>query len=223
MTQTTMLANRFIRQQELVDPKIFNTPIQVIGAGAIGSFTVLTLAKMGFTEISVYDTDIVEEHNLPNQYYPENAIGQEKVYALEHMVLAMTGIGIDPCKYLWDLDIPLKGLVISAVDNMATRKELFKAFSRNPDCVGLIDGRMGGQQAEVYCIKSGDGEAYKKYKACLWSDTEASQVRCTQKAVLYNVLWIASQIANLSRLLLEDKPTPWGQLYDFENVTTYAL
>ena len=44
-----MNETRFHRQLDLLDLKLSSTPIAIIGAGATGSFTALTLAKMGFT------------------------------------------------------------------------------------------------------------------------------------------------------------------------------
>ena len=56
----------FLRQLDIADPCQFkDKPITVIGAGGIGAATVVALAKTGFENITVYDFDKVEEHNLP--------------------------------------------------------------------------------------------------------------------------------------------------------------
>ena len=49
--------------------KKFNTPIHIIGCGATGSWVALMLAKMGISNITCWDFDKVEEHNLPNQFF----------------------------------------------------------------------------------------------------------------------------------------------------------
>ena len=59
--------NRFWRQLDLCPPDKLTFPITVIGAGAIGSATVVTLAKMGWSNITVYDEDDLADHNFPNQ------------------------------------------------------------------------------------------------------------------------------------------------------------
>jgi molybdopterin-synthase adenylyltransferase len=75
--------DRFIRQRDVLPPdKLAKLAISVIGCGAVGSFTVLTLAKMGITDITVYDGDKVEEHNLPNQWYKLDHLGMNKTDAL---------------------------------------------------------------------------------------------------------------------------------------------
>ena len=47
-----MSEDRFIRQSGLIDSEIFSIPINIIGAGGIGSFTTLALAKCGFEDIT---------------------------------------------------------------------------------------------------------------------------------------------------------------------------
>jgi hypothetical protein len=104
------------------------------------------------------------------------------------------------------------------VDSMHARKHIYNAIQRNQYVYGFIDGRMGGQQAELYSIDLTKQEQRKIYPAYLWNESETSELRCTQKAVMYNVLWIASMIANNLRLMLENKPFRNVMLMDFENV-----
>ena len=89
-----MNETRFHRQLDLLDLKLSSTPITIIGAGATGSFTALTLAKMGFSELTVFDFDTVEEHNLPNQFYRTSDLGKPKVLALQEIIRDFEGIEI---------------------------------------------------------------------------------------------------------------------------------
>jgi len=205
------------RQADLVNKDIFDNPICVIGAGAIGSFTVLTLAKMGFKHIRVFDSDYVSIENISNQFYPYSAINNNKAVALSDMIRMFEEIEINAHYYRWTDTIALKGYVIMAVDSMAVRNQLYRFIKRNADVYGFIDGRMGGQQAEVYTVDLMKQEHKNIYEQHLWSDSEASDLPCTQKAVMYNVLWIASMIANNLRLMLEEKPFHNVMLMDFEN------
>ncbi len=205
----------YSRQADLVDSRIFDTPVTVIGAGGIGSFVTLALAKMGFKEIYVFDDDKVEEHNLPNQFYPLDSIGRYKVDELQVIVQRFTGTEIRMCANRWDKTMLLQGVVISAVDTMNVRKELYEALN-STKCI-FIDGRMGGQQAEVRTCDMSKLYDKKFYKKTLWKDSETSVLPCTQKAVMYNVLFIASLIANQCRLALEHKQYQREIIYDFEN------
>ena len=86
----------FHRQLDVLDvPRLARTPITVIGAGAVGSFTVLALAKCGAERITVWDDDSIESHNLPNQWYRLADLGRPKVQALKALVLEMTGVDIE--------------------------------------------------------------------------------------------------------------------------------
>lgn len=55
--------------------------VEIIGAGGIGSPLAETLATMGF-DLVVWDRDIVEAHNISNQNYTPDQIGERKVVAL---------------------------------------------------------------------------------------------------------------------------------------------
>lgn len=215
----TVPYNRFIRQSGLVDSKIFDTPITIIGAGGIGSFTTLALAKMGFSDILVIDYDKVEEHNLPNQYYRVKDIGQYKVDALHDIVYDFTHTEIGTSNSVWTKDSKLEtpGIVISAVDNMETREMIYNSIRRS-NAIALIDGRMGGNQLEIYTTMLKDGQDKRIYKKTLWKDSETADVPCTERAVMYNVLTIASWICNQCRLVLSNKPYHRQLILDLENM-----
>ncbi len=85
---------KYHRQLDILDPKLMSVPVVVIGAGATGSFAALSLAKMGVRNITVYDFDTVEEHNLPNQFYRQCDIGKPKVIALQEIIAQFEGIQI---------------------------------------------------------------------------------------------------------------------------------
>ena len=59
----------YLRQKRLFNPEEQSTEIIIVGAGSTGSFVSLNLAKMGMNKIKVIDFDIVEDHNIPNQFF----------------------------------------------------------------------------------------------------------------------------------------------------------
>ena len=213
-----------IRQSKLVDKEILCVPITIIGAGGIGSFTALTLAKMGFENITAIDDDTVEEHNIPNQFYRYQDLENPKVNALKEMVFSFTNSTIIrtwECRFE-ETEIGFNGIWIMAVDNMNTRKNIYELAYKHYNLItGIIDGRMGGQQAEVYTVNMQNRMERATYKNTLWEEAETAQIPCTERAVIYNVLWIASTIANSVRLLLERKPYRPIQIMDFENQICY--
>ena len=119
------MSERFLRQLDILNKEACKTPITVIGAGATGSFTTLALAKMGFSDIVVYDEDIIEEHNFPNQLFPIDTKGQNKAEALKGIVLQYTGEKIVAFPNFYT-NQPLEGIVIVALDSMDGRKSVFE-------------------------------------------------------------------------------------------------
>ena len=59
----------FLRHAGWVGPEDLTTPLVIIGCGAVGSHVALCAAKMGFSNFILFDADVVEAHNLPNQTY----------------------------------------------------------------------------------------------------------------------------------------------------------
>ena len=110
--------------------KLKTTRIQVIGAGGIGSFAVNTLAKMGFENIQVWDKDVVEEHNIPNQNYQLSQTDVVKVEALQFNVMRYTGTDLDVRNDFWDgKDVSYHpNIIITTVDSMDIRMGLWEGF-----------------------------------------------------------------------------------------------
>lgn len=184
------------RQLDLVTPEDLNLPITIAGAGGIGSPTALALAKMGCSRLTVYDPDIVEPHNLPNQFYRVEDAARPKVEALRDVIRAFTGLEI--------VAIPeaiseqrLQGLVISGVDSMAARRAIWNGAIRYRSHVELyIDARMGAEVCRIYSIRPADPDDVRAYELSLYDDAQATEDRCTAQAIIYNVFAIAGLIAN---------------------------
>jgi molybdopterin/thiamine biosynthesis adenylyltransferase len=181
------------------------TPITVIGAGGIGSITTLLLAKMGFENITVWDDDIVEDHNIPNQMYPLETIGVSKASAVYRECKRFAGLDIEVNQTKFDYS-RVEGILVVTVDNMATRKAVFDKikYSTNPSL--LIDGRMGAENFMVYTIKPSSVEECSFYEKTLYEDSEAIQEPCTAKAIIYNTAFIGSIIASRIKNYLVGDP-----------------
>jgi len=179
------------RHLDLVSEKQLSTNITVVGAGAIGSFTVLALAKMGFYNITVVDFDTVEPENIGAQFFPTSAIGKYKAEALQQMVFDFTGIKINAVNQkVADMEQFPCDMIISAVDNMAVRKMIYDtAYARY-----IIDPRMAAEYATMNVVDLSVKSMRENYEKTLFSDNEAVQERCTAKTTIYTVLLIAGQI-----------------------------
>src|SRR3990167_10670430 len=124
----------FSRQLDLVKPDELDFPILVIGAGGIGSWTTLALAKMGCRNITVVDFDKVGEHNTPSQIYTFKYKGEYKVKALAQIVKELTDVDILTFteKFQdWYTIFPKYDVIISGVDSIASRQEIWKKISKD--------------------------------------------------------------------------------------------
>jgi len=189
-----MDATVFHRQLDLVTPDALRVPVTVIGVGGIGSFAVLALAKMGCSDITVYDDDSVEIRNLPNQYYKVADVGRPKVAALRNIVRDFTDTEITAINNKF-AEQPLSGIVISAVDSMDVRKAIWQRVRYNPKVRLYLDGRFGAEVLRLYSVNPLDPDDIRLYEDSLYPSSEALPVRCTAKSIMYTVLAVSSLIS----------------------------
>lgn len=200
------------RQLDILHPDQMNVPITIIGAGAIGSFTTLALAKMGFELIQVFDFDKVEIHNMNCQFFRFSDIGKYKVEALKELVKDFTNVSISANTQPYT-DQVFSGIVISAVDSMAVRKQIWDMHVkyRNeplPPTQAIIDPRMGAEVAQLYTMNPRDKADVEDYTKTLYTDENAVQERCTAKATMYTACMLSGLVAKSVKDLVTNGPYP---------------
>lgn len=191
-----MAVTDFWRQLDILAPTdCANVNVTLIGAGGIGSPTTLAIAKMGVSNITVYDDDCVENHNLPNQMYRFSDVGKKKVDALSDIISEYTGVTIERRAERFEKQ-RLSGLVVSSVDTMAARKTIWQAVKYNPAIMLYVDARMGAEVCRIHTVHPYEPLEVAWYETTLYSDDEALQLPCTARAVMYTVFVIAGLIAS---------------------------
>lgn len=209
----------FWRQLDIISPQQLQTSISVIGCGGIGSPTVLALSKMGCGQITVYDPDRVEAHNLHNQFFRLDDRHQAKVTALTSIVQSFTGTEIRGLQEKV-VEQRLQGLVIGAVDSMDSRKKIWKNCIRfNPEISLYIDARMSSEVCRIFSIRPIDPEEVRFYEETLYSDAEALEEPCTSRAIIYNVLMAASLISHQVKAFLAHESISRELAFDFKTLT----
>ena len=134
------------------DPtKLRTEEINIIGCGAIGSNVALQLAKLGVEKVVLWDFDTVDEHNVTNQVYTTLDVGELKTDALEHH-LQLQNPAIKDIKKGKYTSQPLKGILILAVDSIELRHKIAKQQEYNIMIRLVIDGRIGLETSQAYCI-----------------------------------------------------------------------
>ena len=188
------METRYTRQWDLIDTEqLQTTPIKIIGVGSVGSFTALTLAKMGAKLIEVYDDDLISEVNIANQFYRIKDVGEYKPDALQSLISDFEGISIMAHPKKVASGEGLEGIVIVALDSMTPRKRIWDAIKGKDEVKLFIDPRMGAKVARIYAVNPKTG--IEQYEKTLYTDDASAPERCTARTILYNVLGIASFIA----------------------------
>lgn len=202
-----LAAPDYWRQLGIVSPSELAFPIHIIGAGGTGSPTALFLAKMGCSDITLWDFDNVEAHNFPNQTYRLEDIDKPKAVALAEIIRSFTGTEVKSRVEKFE-NQDLSGVVITCVDNMSARADIWKKVRLNMQVPLLIDPRMGGLLAKVYALKPCLPDHIRSYEGSLHSDEEATETICTEQAIIYNTLMIASIICAMVKCFAKNEPLP---------------
>lgn len=181
-------------------------PIEIIGAGGIGSFVAYVIATMGVENIRIWDDDVVEAHNIPNQNFDHSHIGMKKVEAVADVVERKCGLEIERvgCKFTPRHNFVEGSIVILATDSIASRNMVFAKINRDKQPVRLIDGRLGGEMFRVINVDLTVEEDVEYYKDTLFPPEEAMELPCTAKAVIYIAYEIAAIMARQLKFALTD-------------------
>jgi glycine/D-amino acid oxidase-like deaminating enzyme len=193
-----------IRQASVIDQAKLQKSITIIGAGAVGGWTSFMLAKIGFTNQEVYDFDIVGIENVGPQFFSFNQVGMPKVLALHKTVMSWAKARIRTVMKPWNGDAIQSKIVVSAADSMKVRKDLFEKL-RGKDYL-FIDSRMGAEMIILHAINCLDEDACANYAKTLFTDAEAAQESCTEKATAYTAGMIGGLITKVIKDWTHGKP-----------------
>lgn len=210
-----MNKQRYHRQLGIIDPDRLDIPIMIIGAGSVGSFVAMSLAKMGCQDITVCDFDTVEDHNMPNQLYKISDLGRLKVEALQEAVKEFADIDIKIMKEKFDFQ-SYKKITIVAVDSMSLRKDIWEKAKRNINIELYIEARMGKELMYIYSFPALDRTSAEEYKKHLYTDDQVAETPCTERTIVYNMNMIAGFIANMVKKFanFEESDIPFEILFD---------
>lgn len=203
------------RQADIIPEDILGTKVFIIGAGAIGSLAALSLAKMGFHNIEVWDGDTVDEVNTASQLYGPSHIGKTKVGALAEIIDVLTHTKIEfRNRWYAGENLTPKGIVLSCADSMMVRKLLFE---RNVYHDALIDSRMGAEFAALYSIDPKDAAQRDEYAKTLYTDEQAVQAPCTAKATAYTSGLLAGMVVKNVKDVLTNADPIGNMQWDIKN------
>jgi len=207
------------RQLGILPPKdLENCSVTLIGAGGIGSPTAITLAKMGVPNLTIYDFDVVDIHNLPNQIYRIQDLKRLKVEALKEIICEFSDCKVTPINAYFDATTKARGIVICAVDKMSVRQEIWKSIRYNLHVPLYIDARMGAEVLRLHTLKPTDLNSVRWYESTMYGDEDALEAPCTERAIIYTVMMAASLITNQVKKHVKGEPLNKEIIFDMKNV-----
>ncbi len=179
--------------------KVLEARVLVIGAGGLGSPTVLYLAASGVGQLVIVDFDIVELSNLQRQIlHDTGSIGQNKVESARESVTRLnSGVKVTSIARVFDAEDPTfiqevqkADVVVDGTDNFETRFELNKV------CVAtdtpLVSGAALRHEGQVTVFDTRDPKS-PCYR-CLYSDQPSSTQSCADVGVFSPLLGIIGSI-----------------------------
>jgi len=172
--------------------------VMIGGAGGIGSWLAFFLTKAGFKP-TIYDFDIIEEHNIGGQLFRPSDIGSLKVDAVFDIIKEFCGDEINTVSEKIDENSPTHYFMFSAFDNMEARKHLFEVWKKSiPNCPVtpiFIDGRLTMEQLQIFCVTPDKIEEYENNH--LFNDSEVEDEACTMKQTSHSAGMIATHMVGL--------------------------
>lgn len=208
----------YTRQLLIFDPEQFaNKYITIVGLGNIGSHAALTLARLGLKHFMLFDPDTIEPHNLSSQAYGESDIGKSKVLAVADKIKEL-----NPAAEVVIHDQAFTGkeeffndVLIFGVDSMDVRKQICNVLNDKltpremPKL--LIDGRIGGNQLELYMPKS-----WLEWWQSL--PNNAAEEPCGGRYISYVSVVIGGLIANQVKKFLRGEPLDSSIMMDVNSL-----
>jgi molybdopterin/thiamine biosynthesis adenylyltransferase len=166
--------------------------ILLIGAGGIGSSALYNLVKTIPAKYFVVDPDKVETHNIGTQLFFKDTIGFYKVNAIKETCLNSSDVQVETIQRKYNVEY--LSIMISAVDNMAARKQIFNVWKKEESRQILIDGRLRANLYEIYIVTKGKEEEYEK---TLFDDADIDDGPCTFKQTAYFGMLIGARITHV--------------------------
>lgn len=196
------------KHEDWFNPVVVNNSIHVIGVGALGSWMAEGLVRMGFTNLNLWDDDVVNPHNISNQNYLDSQIGANKVDSLaERLTQINPDVKITKHgRYIFDENNRnyLSGYVFLMLDNIDTRRMIVE---NNPYVIFWTDIRIGLEEGQLYSAQRKDRQSL--LDTMQWKQDDPERVvrlsACGRELGILPTVWtVISQGLNNFVLYLKD-------------------
>lgn len=176
----TMQRITTIRHDALIPPPLRTLPIHLIGCGGVGSHVAMMLAKMQVgTGLWLYDDDVIEPQNPPNQAFGPEHIGQPKVEALLSQVRGWSDGTLWCATHQSRITTlyTLSGIVFLCVDSMEARKTIMESsILGNPAISLVVETRMDAKLAMAFIFDPNQAVHQKLWKRSWYPDAVTESI-----------------------------------------------
>lgn len=166
------------KSYEYFQPEKDESRVHIIGCGSVGSTVAENLVRMGVTNLTLWDFDYVEAHNIVNQMFTARQIGQPKVEALRDLLLDINPDLVDTLELQpkgWQGKL-VSGYVFLCVDNIELRREIVEKHMDSPYVKAMFDFRTRLEDAQHYAADWKDRKMKEDFlKSMQFSHDEAKE------------------------------------------------
>jgi molybdopterin/thiamine biosynthesis adenylyltransferase len=197
----------------------YESPIAVVGAGALGNFVGLGLASLGFTRLTFIDPDSVEITNLNRQILFWDAVGEPKAEALARQITEWFGVAAraETAYVTRDTDLRDFAVVFECTDNFESRIALSEKCREHGQI--LISGGTGVEAGQVVVFDPAQGGSTPAELLGLYDIVDQRDIEVTERErpscvyapepaiIMTNQIVGGLMVDSLIRLL-DGEPTP---------------
>lgn len=165
------------KSYEFFKPEMLDGRIHIIGVGSVGSTLAENLVRFGITDMTLYDFDTVEPHNIANQMFRETDIGKLKVNAVAEYLKEVNPEvenGLELVTEGWHGQ-KLAGYVFLCVDSIELRKEIAEACVGSEYIKAMFDFRMRLTDGQHYAADWSDDKMVEAFLASMDFTHEEAQ------------------------------------------------
>lgn len=143
---------------EYFQPDKVNSKIHIVGCGSVGSTVAENLVRCGISNLTLWDFDKVEPHNIVNQMFRQKDVGKSKVEALADILKEISpDVELELQSKGWQGKL-MSGYVFLCVDNIELRRKIVEQHIDSPYVKAMFDFRTGLEFAQHYAADWSDSK-----------------------------------------------------------------
>lgn len=146
------------KSYEFFQPEKETAKIHIIGCGSVGSTVAENLVRCGVTNLVLWDFDRVEAHNIVNQMFRQQDVGNLKCEALKDILSDINpevANTVDVKPEGWNGKL-LSGYLFLCVDSIELRREIVEKHMNSTFVKAVFDFRTSLESAQHYAADWAD-------------------------------------------------------------------